>query len=197
MDRKRLEQPLEMLFATLKIAQSGSLGIFLEWPNSLNHPQTQRQAMEGSRTLADWKALSLSQEVFVPGTIGDIPHKALSFVGPPAETSCSEWSRVISEKPASVGEKRGQTMLDFQDFLLLKMKPNLCRSRGMGASQGAPMGPRLRSRVRELSPERLRRETSKPAPEAGVAPVAAGTPACFLEAWRTTSNPRVPEDWCL
>lgn len=30
MDGERLEQPLEMLFATLKIAQSGSLGIFLE-----------------------------------------------------------------------------------------------------------------------------------------------------------------------
>lgn len=52
--------------------------------------QTQCKAIEGSGTLADLKALSLFQDVFVPVTIGDIPHNAMPFVQLPAETSCLE-----------------------------------------------------------------------------------------------------------
>lgn len=69
-------------------------------------PQTQCKAIEGSGTLADLKPLSLFQDVFVPLTIGDIPHNTMLLVPLPAETSCFQCGREISEKPRQVSEKR-------------------------------------------------------------------------------------------
>lgn len=71
-------------------------------------PQTQCKAIEGCGTLVDLKPLSLFQDVFVPITIGDIPHNTMPFVQLPAETSCFQWGREISEKPGEVSEKRAK-----------------------------------------------------------------------------------------